>query len=184
MPHLFLLPFSCKDIFLVYLVFWDLFGFELNNALVKSLKIAAMPAKFVCVVSPVKCSLFTRAPLPQKCAVEGCSNNKRYSCSKTSVPLCSLQCYKKNLANHNLTHAVSVTWTDLLVDTLLKPELLVTILFFAHNKGLDLHFRDPSGGENWRQVPGKDQGNVPWKQLDCSRLASCLARADEVSGAT
>lgn len=29
------------------------------------------------------------------CAVEGCSNIKRYSCSKTKLPLCSLECYKK-----------------------------------------------------------------------------------------
>lgn len=32
------------------------------------------------------------------CGVAGCSNPKKYACSKTNVPLCSLQCYKKNLA--------------------------------------------------------------------------------------
>lgn len=43
------------------------------------------------------------APLPPppprrpSCGVEGCSNPKRYACSKTGVPLCSLQCYKKNM---------------------------------------------------------------------------------------
>ncbi|XP_062593210.1 INO80 complex subunit B-like [Saccostrea cucullata] len=45
--------------------------------------------------------------LPQKaeppkpraiCGVNGCKNLKRYSCSKTGIPLCSLDCYKKNMA--------------------------------------------------------------------------------------
>uniref|UniRef100_A0A3Q2Q1N2 INO80 complex subunit B n=1 Tax=Fundulus heteroclitus TaxID=8078 RepID=A0A3Q2Q1N2_FUNHE len=31
------------------------------------------------------------------CGVNGCSNLKKYSCSKTGVPLCSLECYRKNL---------------------------------------------------------------------------------------
>lgn len=36
-------------------------------------------------------------PKPVRCGVEGCKNLKKYSCSKTGVPLCSLECYKKNL---------------------------------------------------------------------------------------
>ncbi|CAI9611307.1 unnamed protein product [Staurois parvus] len=36
-------------------------------------------------------------PAPQLCGVPGCTNLKRYSCSKTRVPLCSLECYRKNL---------------------------------------------------------------------------------------
>lgn len=39
-------------------------------------------------------------PMPPprpSCGVDGCPNPKRYSCSKTGVPLCSLECYKKNL---------------------------------------------------------------------------------------
>ncbi|XP_066596800.1 INO80 complex subunit B isoform X3 [Prorops nasuta] len=32
------------------------------------------------------------------CSIKQCKNLKRYSCSKTGVPLCSLQCYKQNLA--------------------------------------------------------------------------------------
>ncbi|XP_067839025.1 INO80 complex subunit B [Heptranchias perlo] len=36
-------------------------------------------------------------PTPITCGVEGCSNFKKYSCSKTGLPLCSLECYKKNL---------------------------------------------------------------------------------------
>eukprot|EP00105_Crassostrea_gigas_P004796 XP_011418138.1 PREDICTED: INO80 complex subunit B [Crassostrea gigas] len=31
------------------------------------------------------------------CGVGGCTNQKKYSCSKTGTPLCSLDCYKKNL---------------------------------------------------------------------------------------
>lgn len=31
------------------------------------------------------------------CGVGGCTNLKKYSCSKTGVPLCSLDCYKRNL---------------------------------------------------------------------------------------
>lgn len=37
-------------------------------------------------------------PLPLViCGVSGCTNLKKYSCSKTGVPLCSLECYKRNL---------------------------------------------------------------------------------------
>lgn len=38
----------------------------------------------------------TPAPL-MSCGVGGCTNLKKYSCSKTGVPLCSLDCYRKNL---------------------------------------------------------------------------------------
>ncbi|XP_050345626.1 INO80 complex subunit B [Nymphalis io] len=37
------------------------------------------------------------APKPTLCGVEGCNQIKKYNCSKTDVPLCSLECYKKNL---------------------------------------------------------------------------------------
>ncbi|XP_040184701.1 INO80 complex subunit B isoform X2 [Rana temporaria] len=36
-------------------------------------------------------------PAPQLCGVRGCTNLKRYACSKTLIPLCSLECYRKNL---------------------------------------------------------------------------------------
>jgi INO80 complex subunit B len=36
-------------------------------------------------------------PKPILCGILGCKNVKRYSCSKTSIPLCSLECYKKNV---------------------------------------------------------------------------------------
>ncbi|XP_068611892.1 INO80 complex subunit B [Brachionichthys hirsutus] len=34
---------------------------------------------------------------PKNCGVDGCNNLRKYSCSKTGVPLCSLECYKRNL---------------------------------------------------------------------------------------
>ncbi|KAM9718351.1 INO80 complex subunit B [Menidia menidia] len=36
-------------------------------------------------------------PPPPRCAVIGCSNPRRYSCARTGAPLCSLQCYRRNL---------------------------------------------------------------------------------------
>ncbi|KAA0722945.1 INO80 complex subunit B High mobility group AT-hook 1-like 4 PAP-1-associated protein 1 [Triplophysa tibetana] len=36
-------------------------------------------------------------PMPVNCGVSGCANVKKYSCSKTGTPLCSMECYKKNL---------------------------------------------------------------------------------------
>ncbi|XP_033870193.1 INO80 complex subunit B-like isoform X1 [Acipenser ruthenus] len=43
-------------------------------------------------------SVGTLCPLPTAvhCGVSGCLNMKKYSCSKTGIPLCSLGCYKKN----------------------------------------------------------------------------------------
>lgn len=38
-------------------------------------------------------------PKPTICGIDGCSQIKKYSCSKTGVSLCSLECYKKNLAS-------------------------------------------------------------------------------------
>lgn len=43
------------------------------------------------------------APKPTKCGINGCDNIKRYNCSKTGVPLCSLECYKKNLVLINVS---------------------------------------------------------------------------------
>ncbi|XP_038600449.1 LOW QUALITY PROTEIN: INO80 complex subunit B [Tachyglossus aculeatus] len=42
-----------------------------------------------------------RAPAPAPpaatCAVPGCPNPRRYACARTGRPLCSLQCYRRNL---------------------------------------------------------------------------------------
>ncbi|ESO97737.1 hypothetical protein LOTGIDRAFT_104239, partial [Lottia gigantea] len=46
---------------------------------------------------------------PVKCGVKGCNNVKKYNCSKTDVPLCSLTCYKKNLIHSQSQTATSVT---------------------------------------------------------------------------
>lgn len=39
-----------------------------------------------------------KAPHVTPCSVPDCNNAKKYSCSKSGKPLCSLQCYKKNSA--------------------------------------------------------------------------------------
>lgn len=38
-------------------------------------------------------------PPPKKYCSMGCGNLKKYSCSQTGAALCSLECYKKNIAN-------------------------------------------------------------------------------------
>ncbi|KAJ3585051.1 hypothetical protein NHX12_013773 [Muraenolepis orangiensis] len=48
------------------------------------------------VAPPVPAPVPPRPPLAP-CGVTGCDNLKRYRCSRTGVPLCSLACYKKNL---------------------------------------------------------------------------------------
>ncbi|XP_063781746.1 INO80 complex subunit B isoform X2 [Pseudophryne corroboree] len=47
-------------------------------------------------------------PAPQACGAPGCANPKRYTCSKTHVPLCSLECYRKNLESRSQTRAAAV----------------------------------------------------------------------------
>ncbi|XP_070612874.1 INO80 complex subunit B [Erythrolamprus reginae] len=60
-------------------------------------------ASGITVSFPPGTSLPVLAPLPRAvpprmpCGVVGCPNLKRYSCSRTGTPLCSLDCYKKNL---------------------------------------------------------------------------------------
>ncbi|OWF36417.1 INO80 complex subunit B-like [Mizuhopecten yessoensis] len=45
----------------------------------------------------------TRPPKAKEyCSISGCKNVKKYACSRTGVPLCSLGCYKKNSLLHNL----------------------------------------------------------------------------------
>lgn len=38
-------------------------------------------------------------PKPILCGIPGCGSIKRYNCSKTNIPLCSFECYKKNVAS-------------------------------------------------------------------------------------
>ncbi|XP_013881519.1 INO80 complex subunit B isoform X2 [Austrofundulus limnaeus] len=49
------------------------------------------------VSAPVPAPRCPAPVAPVNCGVGGCSNLKKYSCSKTGVPLCSLECYKRNL---------------------------------------------------------------------------------------
>ncbi|XP_049937659.1 INO80 complex subunit B [Schistocerca serialis cubense] len=46
---------------------------------------------------PIKPQKAPAVPVMKYCGVSGCKNIKKYSCSKTKVPLCSLECYKRNL---------------------------------------------------------------------------------------
>ncbi|XP_034476183.1 INO80 complex subunit B [Drosophila innubila] len=47
---------------------------------------------------PLEAQSALTPPPVQMCGVAGCGNRKAYSCSKTNIPLCSLACYRKNLA--------------------------------------------------------------------------------------
>uniref|UniRef100_A0A3P8RY17 INO80 complex subunit B n=1 Tax=Amphiprion percula TaxID=161767 RepID=A0A3P8RY17_AMPPE len=49
------------------------------------------------VLAPAPTAPRPAPPAPVSCGVSGCTNLKKYSCSKTGVPLCSLECYKRNL---------------------------------------------------------------------------------------
>ncbi|KAG9460244.1 hypothetical protein GDO78_023110 [Eleutherodactylus coqui] len=55
------------------------------------------------VPCPVPAEPRLALPAPQLCGAPGCANPKRYSCSKTHVPLCSLECYRRNLEVHQNT---------------------------------------------------------------------------------
>ncbi|CAH4037342.1 INO80 complex subunit B [Pieris brassicae] len=47
---------------------------------------------------PLTCKAIIEPPKALKCGIQGCNNDKKYNCSKTDVPLCSLECYKINTA--------------------------------------------------------------------------------------
>nr|XP_018913158.1 PREDICTED: INO80 complex subunit B [Bemisia tabaci]XP_018913159.1 PREDICTED: INO80 complex subunit B [Bemisia tabaci]XP_018913160.1 PREDICTED: INO80 complex subunit B [Bemisia tabaci] len=49
------------------------------------------------VAFPLESTRSVLTPQVQTCGVKGCDNKKKYTCSKTQVPLCSLTCYKANL---------------------------------------------------------------------------------------
>lgn len=46
---------------------------------------------------PLKAQKAQEPPQPKLCGISGCKNLRKYSCSKTNVPLCSLECFKKNV---------------------------------------------------------------------------------------
>ncbi|XP_029651072.1 INO80 complex subunit B isoform X1 [Octopus sinensis] len=51
---------------------------------------------------PLRSKTRTDRPKTVLCGVRHCNKVRKYSCSKTGVPLCSLQCYKKNLQLHKV----------------------------------------------------------------------------------
>lgn len=52
---------------------------------------------------PLKAKKSIPYPTAEKCGVPGCGNDKKYKCSVTGVPLCSLKCYKLNLSRNEET---------------------------------------------------------------------------------
>lgn len=50
---------------------------------------------------PLQRKQIVSPPTPKYCSMK-CGNLKKYSCSRTGAPLCSLACYKKNIASHIL----------------------------------------------------------------------------------
>lgn len=46
---------------------------------------------------PLKPQKEIEPPKIKLCGISGCKNLKKYSCSKTNIPLCSIECYKKNV---------------------------------------------------------------------------------------
>jgi len=48
---------------------------------------------------PVHPTKISDPPAPIKCSVSDCQNAKRYNCSRTGKPICSLACYNKNLSS-------------------------------------------------------------------------------------
>ncbi|CAL4060699.1 unnamed protein product, partial [Meganyctiphanes norvegica] len=59
--------------------------------------------ELISVSFPTNCEIGIKPAVAQsppkvvQCGAPGCSNPKKYCCSKTGVPLCSLQCYKSNM---------------------------------------------------------------------------------------
>lgn len=50
---------------------------------------------------PIEKKVAKEPPKPVYCAMN-CGHLKKYSCSKTGVPLCSLECYRKNISSRIL----------------------------------------------------------------------------------
>lgn len=58
--------------------------------------------KFPCTMEyPLQSDKVVVPPKPVYCNMN-CGNIKKYNCSQTGVPLCSLDCYKKNIASRIL----------------------------------------------------------------------------------
>lgn len=49
---------------------------------------------------PLKENQVAKVPIPKYCGME-CGNLRKYACSVTGVPLCSLECYNKNRIKHH-----------------------------------------------------------------------------------
>ncbi|CAG0902118.1 unnamed protein product [Darwinula stevensoni] len=57
---------------------------------------------------PLKPQCPKSAPEARLCGVPGCTNPRKYACSKTGISLCGLECYKKNLLLYKPSESVLV----------------------------------------------------------------------------
>lgn len=77
----------CQALEFVVLKLWVLLPGSFNNwdfFVFRKLISFSLPSKHI--------------PLAVQCGVEGCTNMKKYCCSQTGMQLCSLECYRKNIA--------------------------------------------------------------------------------------
>lgn len=89
------------------------------------------------VESPYTAQVTRKLPEAVYCGVKGCTNPKRYSCSKTALPLCSLKCYRINL-QMSVAWYVLFDYKEINDETLISTEdkknarvYLTSLLFFA-----------------------------------------------------
>ena len=50
---------------------------------------------------------YREVPEVMKCSVDGCKNPKKYSCSRTKLPVCGLACYRRVQQLHRVSPAAS-----------------------------------------------------------------------------
>ncbi|CAH2299083.1 INO80 complex subunit B [Pelobates cultripes] len=67
------------------------------------------------VPGPIPAEPRVALPAPTLCRVPGCGNPKKYCCSRTLAPLCSLECYRNNLLGFSLNTAAPAGVTEIKV---------------------------------------------------------------------
>jgi hypothetical protein len=73
-------------------------------------------------------------PLAVQCGVEGCTNVKKYCCSKTGMQLCSLECYRKNIARiKSLFWEIFKLWMFFMTFFMFVWIWFINLLKFIHN---------------------------------------------------
>ena len=97
------------------------------------------------VVTTLCLLFYSSAPDIKLCGAPGCQNAKKYSCSKTGVPLCSLGCYKRNMA---------ASQTVLMS---LPPEFQQAVVFMINSKWTDEFCASGSHSQNPDIADGNGQ---------------------------